>query len=787
MSAYHIAAAAKLFHLDMTTAEDAFSTLRIRRWPCRKSRTVLLPLPSDDSELWTIVLQGSQWLEPVIRSTHPAWATWLSALQSARPVTANVAPEFSTLVKCIRAAFDTADDCVANALEVLTAKGFENPEASHVLQAALTCGSAAPTILLWASISFRLTSSRGSVVESAPLQECLVSPTDCILNSEERLGFWGFHDSSFYVKMGKDGIPCASMKGDRYGLCGKELKKLLPFIESEIQVKAKPTVKAFKSSDLMSLRAIPSALATEFVDMLKLATSKVSLLDFDRIRHGTGQNLADVYRIRSGQMMRVPDAVVWPSSDNELETLVALAKEHGWCLVPFGGGTNVSQATSCPSLQIEPRPIISLDMKDMDQVLWLNEENGLVHVQAGITGRTLVAEMERRGYTVGHEPDSLEFSTLGGWIATKASGMKRTKYGNIEDIVKAVTVVGATGLLQHGHTDASWGRESSGIDLPSLLLGSEGNLGIITSAVLRIYPLPEVRDYDSILLRNFDEGIQFTRQVSRFGSATPASCRLLDNAHFRLGKALQPSGNQSLTEIAQSSFLMACAWYRGSFHQREIVCITITYEGSKKEVDAQKRAIHQLVLALDGIHLGPRHGKAGYEMTFLIAYLRDFAMNYHYLGDSFETFAPWSKLSSIIQAAKDRIRHEHEKRLIPGKPFIGCRVTQLYHEGACLYFYFALSSENVPNACNVFAEIEHAARSEILKQGGSLSHHHGVGKVRAPFLSSINSPALQSTMLAIKKGMDPDNVFGIRNGPCCASATRTTMDVDEPAVINSLM
>jgi alkyldihydroxyacetonephosphate synthase len=271
-----------------------------------------------------------------------------------------------------------------------------------------------------------------------------------------------------------------------------------------------------------------------------------------------------------------------------------------------------------------------------------------------------------------------------------------------------------------------------------------------------------------VLLRNFDEGIKFTRHVSRFGTASPASCRLLDNEHFRLGKALQPR-NHSLAELAQSSLLMARALYRGSFHQREIVCVTISYEGSKNEVEAQKRAIHRLVLDLDGIHLGPRHGKAGYEMTFLIAYLRDFAMNYHYLGDSFETFAPWSKLASIIKAAKDRIRLEHEKRLIPGTPFIGCRVTQLYHEGACVYFYFCMSSENVPNACNVFSEIEHAARSEILNQGGSLSHHHGVGKIRASFLSSVNSPALQNTMLAIKRGMDPDNIFGIRNGPCCAT------------------
>jgi alkyldihydroxyacetonephosphate synthase len=139
-------------------------------------------------------------------------------------------------------------------------------------------------------------------------------------------------------------------------------------------------------------------------------------------------------------------------------------------------------------------------------------------------------------------------------------------------------------------------------------------------------------------------------------------------------------------------------------------------------------------------------------------------MTYHVLGESFETFVPWSKVKDVIRLTKERIRNEHAARYLPGKPFIGARITQLYHEGACLYFYFCMNFENVDNASHVYSEIEHAAREEILAQGGSLSHHHGLGKVRASYLKDIDSPPLLEAMKSVKQGIDPDNTFGARNG-----------------------
>ena len=298
------------------------------------------------------------------------------------------------------------------------------------------------------------------------------------------------------------------------------------------------------------------------------------------------------------------------------------------------------------------------------------------------------------------------------------------------------------------------------------MLGSEGCLGIITSATVRIWPLPNVRDFESVLLRDFDHGLQFLRGVSRQGeSRIPASIRLLDNEHFRLGQAMRPKDSTMSEQIGRALKKLWVGIQGSSLDPLRVVCAIINYEGSQEEVLEQKRIIAHHCALHEGIRLGPSLGKAGYNLTFMIAYLRDFAMTFHLLGESFETFSPWSAVDKIVQATKERIRKEHATRFLPGKPFIGCRVTQIYHEGVCLYFYFAMNFENVDNASAVFSAIEHSARAEILRRGGSLSHHHGVGKVRSAFLKDIDSPAFQDAIQSIKRSMDPEQIFGAQNGP----------------------
>ena len=774
ISNFHITCGALALGVEPAVLNEAMSLLECQLWHPSDESVEPIDPPLDKSELWTVFFQCSHILGPLVASIRPKWASWLhhsaseSKLKSV-PFGVSVSEVTSALVRHL----DAADCCISETFVLLNEKGFQNPTDAHVLDVAANSENSPPRILLRAALSLVSTREDSGSKEIAHYSGKRLAGS--LLRSNERLGFWGYADSSFLVDIDKNGSPFVVMKGGRYRDRQERIKGLVKFIENEIGVPIDPLCEAFHvHSSSNGSQMMKTSLDARSLVALSTAVKEFTIEEPERLRHGSGHTIEDVYHIRNGDILRVPDAVAWPESEIEVDALIETASRLCWCIIPFGGGTNVSHATRCPPIEVEPRPIISVDLTSLNKILWVDHENMLAHVQAGIRGGDLVREMKCRGYTIGHEPDSIEFSTLGGWIATKASGMKRSKYGNIEDIVKSVKVSTPRGPLHHGSLgERGWGRTSTGLDLGSVVVGSEGCLGIITSAVIKIWPLPEKQEYEGILLADFTMGMDFVRDVAKMENSKPASCRLLDNKHFRLGVALRSSPNslfQSLQGVLQKLVLQT-----SPFEADRCVCATITYEGTREQILFQKRVIHRLAQKHGGMLLGRESGKSGYDLTFLIAYLRDFALSYHLMGESFETFAPWSKANNIINAVEKRILDEHRNRCLPGKPFLGCRVTQLYDEGACLYFYLCMSYKNVPDPMKTFSEIETAARKDILDQGGSLSHHHGVGKVRASFMPLLKSKVFQDVQHKMKEGLDPDNIFGARNGAYADTAASTSV------------
>ena len=273
---------------------------------------------------------------------------------------------------------------------------------------------------------------------------------------------WGFTDT--YFKVNPDHT--VTVTGSRYALSGTVMHEFLPFVEEMLDIKIdfdnlKPEVK--------NKPVAPPRLNEGFHQAIKaqLSAEKFTTDDRQRLIHSHGQTTADeVYKVLYGALDRVVDMVLFPESQEDVETIIELAKQHDVCLVPYGGGTSVSCALQLP--QNETRSIVSVDMRRMDKILWIDHENFRAGVQAGISGKDLEERLERVGYTSGHEPDSLELSTLGGWIATNASGMKKNRYGNIEDIVESVTMVTPNGVIEQG---AAMPRQSLGIDPAKLSTG----------------------------------------------------------------------------------------------------------------------------------------------------------------------------------------------------------------------------------------------------------------------------------------------------------------------------
>ena len=402
--------------------------------------------------------------------------------------------------------------------------------------------------------------------------------------------------------------------------------------------------------------------------------------------------------------------------------------------------------------------VVSVDMTQMSKIEWVDEKNLTACIQAGAVGSYLEQQLKEKGYTMGHEPDSIEFSTLGGWISTNASGMKRNKYGNIEDIVQSVNLVTPEGKIEENQF---FDRCSLGIDPKKSIFGSEGNLGIITKAVVKIHPYPKFKKYNSLLFKTMKQGIDFLYELNQ-QNIKPASIRLVDNTQFHFGFALRPKESgllKKLGSMIQKFFLTKIK----KFDTNKMCLATIVMEGEREAICHEEKVIKLLAKQHKALIAGEQNGKRGYLLTNLIAYIRDFLSDRSIIGETMETTVPWNKIEIVAEAIEKELKSQHKKNKLPGKPFFSYRVTQLYHSSVCVYIMIGMYMKGIKKAEDVYAKIEKAIRGVIMEKGGSLSHHHGVGKLRKEFLKKIYSPTAVKMVQGLKKELDPKDIFGIKN------------------------
>ncbi|MDP6932659.1 MAG: FAD-binding protein, partial [Myxococcota bacterium] len=436
-------------------------------------------------------------------------------------------------------------------------------------------------------------------------------PAPTTATEEESLDVWGFSDTRFQVNDNGN----VELTGTRYPLSGYELPKLLPWIEGVMQVKV--DTREVNTSNYPPPISEPRTHDAFMKDLSTVFEADQLCTDArQRLRHGHGHTQEEMYAIKYGELARIPDLVVHPTEQEQVVALVEAAQRHDVCLIPYGGGTNVTNALRCP--ENDERMMVSVDMRRMNRILWIDPVDQMACIQAGAVGRHIVTQLAEHGYTLGHEPDSVEFSTLGGWVATHASGMKKNRYGNIEDIVLDVNVVTAHGTLSRTTVAP---RESVGSDPRRWVLGSEGNLGIITQAVVKLAKLPEVQRYGSVAFPTFEAGMGFLYSLTRAGDL-PASVRLVDNLQFQLSMALKPAvtGLDARKSELQKLFVTRVK----GFETDEMVACTLVFEGGRAEVEAQEEHVYGLAARYGGLKSGSSNGERGYQLTFGIAYIRDF-------------------------------------------------------------------------------------------------------------------------------------------------------------------
>ncbi|XP_047401052.1 alkyldihydroxyacetonephosphate synthase, peroxisomal isoform X2 [Sciurus carolinensis] len=534
---------------------------------------------------------------------------------------------------------------------------------------------------------------------------------------------WGYNDSKFFFnKKGE-----AELTGKRYPLSGLTLPALKEWIQNTLGVNLEH--KTTSKASLNPSDTPPSIVNEDFLRELKETNISYSQEADDRVFRAHGHCLHEIFLLREGMFQRIPDIVLWPTCHDDVVKIVNLACKYNLCIIPIGGGTSVSYGLMCPA--DETRTIISLDTSQM---------------------------LKESGYCTGHEPDSLEFSTVGGWISTRASGMKKNIYGNIEDLVVHMKMVTPRGVIEKS---CQGPRMSTGPDIHHFIMGSEGTLGVITEATIKIRPTPEYQKYGSVAFPNFEQGVACLREIAKQRCA-PASIRLMDNQQFQFGHALKPQVSSIFTSFLDGLKKFYITKFKG-FDPNQLSVATLLFEGDREKVLQHEKQVYDIAAKFGGLAAGEDNGQRGYLLTYVIAYIRDLGLEYYVLGESFETSAPWDRVVDLCRNVKERIRRECKEKGVQFAPLSTCRVTQTYDAGACIYFYFAFNYRGISDPMTVFEQTEAAAREEILANGGSLSHHHGVGKLRKQWLKESISDVGFGMLKSVKEYVDPTNIFGNRN------------------------
>jgi alkyldihydroxyacetonephosphate synthase len=469
-----------------------------------------------------------------------------------------------------------------------------------------------------------------------------------------------------------------------------------------------------------------------------------------RLVHTYGKSIRDLLRIRASELPRMPDVVLYPADEAEVASVVSAAVAANAVIIPFGGGSNISGS-------LEPHPgearvVISLDLGRLNKVVSIDEGSGIARIQAGAQGPFIEEQLNARGWTMGHFPDSFTHSTLGGWVATRSSGMQSDKYGDIADIARGLRMVRPAGIVDIRAVPSA----STGPSVREMILGSEGRLGVITEVTVQVHRTPEVREINGYLFPNWEAGIAAMHEISE-SDARPTVTRVSDAREsgfsFATGKAKTGFDPQKVL----MAFLKARGW-----DLEGINLSFIGFEGSKTHVEYEKKIVARIVKKHGGLGVGKGPGVLYDQKKFDTPYLRDFLLDRGAAADVSETAAPWSRLNEIHDAVYAAANKAYEEIGTPG--WIMSHLSHSYHSGACLYFTFAFVHGG-ETAIAQYDVVKKAIQQAFVDHGGTISHHHGVGREHAPWLEqdiSTEGVALMNGLFESadpKKNFNPDKVI----------------------------
>jgi alkyldihydroxyacetonephosphate synthase len=461
----------------------------------------------------------------------------------------------------------------------------------------------------------------------------------------------------------------------------------------------------------------------------------------DRVRHARGQSFPDWLALRGGNIGIFPDGVAYPVSSAQVRALLAYAKQQHAAIIPYGGGTSVVGHINPKGMD---RPILTVDMSRMNRLLDLDHESHIAAFGAGASGPDVESQLRAHGYTLGHYPQSFEFSTLGGWIATRSSGQQSLGYGRIERLFAGGTMETPSGPLEIHDFPAS----AAGPDLRELVLGSEGRFGILTEVKMRVSSMPPKENFRVYFFPRWDNGCRALKRIVQAG--VPLSMLRLSNAS-ETETQLALAGHRRAVHLLERWLA-----FRGAAAGKCMGTMGISAAGKLHQTALKEAA--RVLRAEKAVPAGTMLGRKWVENRFRAPYLRNSLWEKGYCVDTLESAINWDRISQLMESV--------EAALMTGlagegeKVLVFSHLSHLYPQGSSMYTtYLFRVAGSYEETFSRWQRLKKAASESIVEGGGTITHHHGVGIDHAPYLAAEKGPLGIAGIKALCDQFDPGGMM----------------------------